>query len=236
MRQKNRIITAIIAIVAIAALLRINIVADRVGGIVYSQGNEVYFFIAESHTGYRFSYLQYPFFALLEIFGWVPEPEAEWECMKVIHVTSTNLDAQTSNCGGPYILGPTYVTPFADGFYALCRGGQICKLSDAGFVSPAKEEPQGMPITFEQLVRGVRDNQVIDGWQAHYFPGAEHEFQISLGNGAVVIVSNDATPPMYPRLKVVVSTRDTKIPKLVYQANAKPQWVSKTQYNHVFQR
>ncbi len=64
MRAKTKTVIALVVLamaLAASVSLKVYYMRDHIGGTVFWRRDEAYVFLGAGHTGYRFSYLEYPF-------------------------------------------------------------------------------------------------------------------------------------------------------------------------------
>ena len=90
MQKKTKtFITLVVLALALTASLSLKVffLADHVGATLFSRGDEAYLFLGTGHTGYRFSYLEYPLVVVREYFHVPPLSEHRRGSLLVIRVT-----------------------------------------------------------------------------------------------------------------------------------------------------
>jgi len=173
-REKKSIVTALLATCLVAsAILGVRFVVDGSGGTLYWKGDEAYFFTSDSHTGYQVSYLAFPFelFAQKNFFC-APLPSEQWGCSLVIHITPSNVERYPGACGGQDVHDANFLTPFDDGFYAMCQGAILCKWTVDGYIPATPEEKQRLDGV-NRLAIAPQNNQIMNGWRVLCRPAQE---------------------------------------------------------------
>jgi len=237
-RKEKRRVVAILLVLCLAASLLLNVyyVIDGSGGTLYWKGDEAYFFTSDSHTGYHPSYLAFPFELLAQTFFWAPFPSDQWHCYLVILITASSVERYPGACGGVNVHGANWLTPFDDGFYAMCQGAILCKWTVQGYVPATPEEKQRLDGG-NGLVIAPQNDQIINGWRVHRTPDAPEvgsHFEVKLSDGSVVSVTNRATDVRaYPWISVDL-LRPGQKPQSLYDVNETPHRVSKRRYESLF--
>src|SRR5882724_10568301 len=131
----------LIVSVVLGAFLQMHLVRDWSGATVYSRENEAYIFMGDSHTGYHFPYVAYPFLILREFFHVSTEANDEHSAALVLHITPTSIDRQIYVPVDLNHSGPLFITPFEDGLYGMCPGETLCKWTGKNY-EPATTEQQ----------------------------------------------------------------------------------------------
>lgn len=239
-KKTKKVIVLIILAIALAAsaFLKIYILADSSGATVYWKGDEAYLFLGVGHDGYRLSYLEYPFVVIGEHFYVVPSPLNRCASSLVIHITPAAVERHSMGCEEVW-SGPLNMTPFDDGFYAMCPGVILCKMTVNGGFRPATEEEQRRIGSPDRLVHFLQDtiNGMVNGWHvrsSRRSPG-DH-FEAEIGKNLVISVRNHATDVRaYPSVSVEL-LRPGQAPEGLYNVNGTPRRVSKSEYDRAFNK
>jgi hypothetical protein len=235
-KKKNKVIVlgVLAAALAASAFLKVYFLTSYPGAMLFWRGDEAYLFLAAGHIGYRFSYLEYPLERILEFFYVMPSPEHRRGSMIVIHVTPSVVERHIDDDSDDIATGPNFMTPFEDGFYAMCEGAVLCKWTGNGF-EPATEEERRRLDGVNRLVRGSMDNQIVNGWHVRQsFRSPGDHFEVEVGKNLVISVQNHATDVRaYPWVSVDL-LRPGKAPENLYNVDGTPRRVSKSEYNSVF--
>ncbi|MBZ5525218.1 MAG: hypothetical protein LAP21_23575 [Acidobacteriia bacterium] len=230
--------TALVGLLAIvfiaAALSKIYFVRDHSGGSIMSKGDEAYLFLGSGHTGYNFSYLEYPLIRVKEYFYAPPFPEDRNASIIVMRITPSGTERYSINFGKDAGGTPQLLTPFENDFYAMCRGAALCKWTHSGF-QPATEEEQRRFGGIDHLVRGAMNNETINGWSVHQIGRSRGEhLELSIGGKFVISAKNEAALEQEsPRVSIDL-IRPGIAPENLYHADGAPRRVSKAEYKRDF--
>jgi hypothetical protein len=234
-KKSKKVIALVVLAVALAASISFKVyyLVDHSGGMLFWKGEEAYLFLGTSHTGYRLSYLEYPFIIISEYFYSPPLPEHRRASSLVLRVTPSAIERHVVDYGEAPIT-PDFMTPFEDGFYAMCRGAVLCKWAGNSF-EPATEEEQRRLDGVNRLVRGSMDNQIVNGWHVRQsFRSPGDHFEVEVGKNLAISVRNHATDVRaYPWVSVDL-LRPGKAPENLYNVDGTPRRVSKSEYQSVF--
>jgi hypothetical protein len=208
--------------------------SDHARATVYWKRNEAYLFLGSGHTGYRFSYWKYPLVLVSEYFNSPLSPSDERGIRTVLHVTPSGVERHIVDDGDRAGKTADFLTPFDDGFYAMCSGGVLCKWTERGFERATDEEERSHDGT-NRLFRGNFNNQTINGWLAREIrrtPG-DH-FEVQVGNDFVIAAKNQATDQADHEWISVDLIRPGEPPERLYEVNGAPRRVSRSEYEHSF--
>ena len=218
-----------------ASLWQIHFIRDGSSATCYSRQNEAYLFLADSHTGYHFPAIAYPFGLAL---GWVggyaaaSDPSDQQPSLIVLHITPTSLERQIDPLN-ERDQDASFITPFEDGLYASCPGGVLCKWTGKRF-EPATPDQIKSVGGFENLVLGSTGNQPVNGWLiTKTFAVGQHE--IPLGKDITVIMQNHGqTGAIYNWITVDI-LRTGRATERVYDVDARRlKLISKATYDEIF--
>jgi hypothetical protein len=236
MQKKTKTVIGLIVLalaLAASASLKVYFLADHVGATLFSRGDEAYLFLGAGHTGYRFRYLEYPLVRIMEYFNAPPSAEHRRASSLVIHLTQSRIERHTIDYGEAPST-PAFMTPFEDGFYAMCPGAVLCKWTSHGF-EPATEEGQRRLDGGNRLVRGSMNSQIVNGWyvrESFRSPGDHAEVEI--GKNLVISVQNHATDVRaYPKVSVDL-LRSGQAPERLYNVDGTPRRINKSDYEQLF--
>jgi len=169
----------------------------------------------------------------MEYFNAPPSAEHRPASSVVIRVTPSAIERYVMDYGEAPST-PAFVTPFEDGFYAMCPGAVLCKWTAHGF-DPATVEEQRRLDGGNRLVRGSMNNQVVNGWsvrEAFRSPGDHAEVEIT--KNLVISLRNHATDARaYPWVTVDL-LRAGQAPESLYNVDGTPRRVSKSEYDRIF--
>ncbi len=228
-------IVVVLAFIVVSANLQIYVVRDSAGGTVFWKEGEAFLFLGTSQTGYRFSYLKYPFVAASEYFYVPTQPNAERASSVVIRVTPATIERDVLDYGDDTSETVAFLTPFDDGFYAMCKGAVLCKWSGSGF-SPATQEEERRHGGLDRLIRGGTKDKSVNGWQvrnAGSSPG--YRFEVQLGDKLMLLIQNHAHDAReYPWISVDL-LRQGQAPEKLYNRNETPRRVTRAEYDLIFQ-
>src|SRR5260370_12200110 len=234
-KKTKKVIALVVLTIALAASvsLKVYFLRDHSGGTLFWRGEEAYLFLGAGHTGYRFSYLKYPFVALGEYFYVVCFPEHKFRSSLVIHVTSSAVERHVID--DTEATGPGFMTPFEDGFYAMCPGSIFCKWTSNGFKPATKEEEQSHGGV-DGLVRGSMDNQIVNGWHVRYTGSPSAHFEAEIGKNLVISVRNHiGNESVYQSVSIVL-LRPGQAPESLYNVDGTTRRVSKSEYERAFKK
>ena len=237
MQKKTRTLTAlgVLALaLAASASFKVYFLADHVGATLFSRGDEAYLFLGAGHTGYRFSYLEYPLARIMEYFNAPPSAQHRRGSLLVIHVTPSALERRIDDDRDDAATGPGFMTPFEDGFYAMCSGAVLCKWTTQGF-EPATVEEQRRLDGGNRLVRGSMNNQIVNGWHVREsFRSPGDHAEVEIGKNLAIFVQNHATDMRaYPWVSVDL-LRPGQTPESLYNVDGTPRRVSSSEYEQAF--
>jgi|ERR1700733_12048923 len=237
-RKEKRAVVTVLLAACLAASLFFNAyyIADGgYGGTLYWKGDQAYLFSANFHQGYRVSYFALPFefLAPYVLSLWAPRPSDRWSCALVIRITPSSVERYTGACGPANGNDAYFVTPFDDGFYALCQGAILCKWTVSGYVPAMPEEKERLDGG-NRLVLAPQNNQVMNGWRVHYPPENGGHFEIHLTDGSVISVTNRATDVRAHSWVAVELLRPGQKPQTLCDEDGTPRRVSKKEYKNTF--
>jgi hypothetical protein len=237
MRRQTKIWLVVIAILAVSALIHVYYLVDGSGATLFSRGDEAYLFLASGHEGYRVSYLAFPFAIVREYFN-APISRTDYGgCSLVIRVTASKVERFLTHCGDPDLQYVAFVTPFEDGFYAMCRLSIVCKWTESGFV-PATQEETRRVGGVSGLVKGDMKDQTVNGWNVRYARMPGDHVEVPISSELIISVRNRATdvPKWQDPWITVDLLRPGQSPQTLYDVNGKPRRVSKREYEDVFRQ
>jgi hypothetical protein len=214
--------------------LQMHLVRDWSGATVYSRENEAYIFMGDSHTGYHFPYVAYPFLILQGFLHIGNEANDEHSAALVLHITPALIDQQIYMPANENHSSPDFITPFEDGLYGMCPGGTLCKWTGKSY-EPATTEQQQKVGGIEHLVRGDTGDQPVNGWVIHrtYRPG--EQFKAQVGKDITIAVQNHNKEGSVYNWVTVDLLRDGKPPEHLYNVDGrKPRLVTKATYDRIF--
>jgi hypothetical protein len=220
------------AALAASVLSNVYFIRAASGGTLLSRGEEAYLFVGTGGTGYRFSYLEYPLVVFKEHFYAPPFPEQRRGSSTVIRVTPTAVEPHVQESEED--PGALFLTPFDDGFYAMCPGAVLCKWAGNSFEPATKEEQRRLDGT-NRLVRGDMNNKVINGWHVRYTGSSPGDhFEVEVGKKFVIAAKNKASDVRaYPWISIDL-LRPGKPPESLYDVDGTPRRVSKAEYERFF--
>jgi hypothetical protein len=231
--MKMTIAVLLAAALAASVFLKVHYIRDDSGAELFWRADEAYLFVGTGHTGYCVSYLVYPWVVLKEYLHAPPSPADQLVSTTVIRMTPSAVERHVVAYGERTSNAPLFLTPFDDGFYAMCPGAILCKWTGSGFDSATEEEQRRLDGT-NRLIRGDMNN-IINGWHVHYAgrsPG-DH-FEVEVGKNSMIAVKNQATDVRaYPWISVDL-LRPGQPPESLYDVNGTPRRVSKAEYERVF--
>jgi hypothetical protein len=233
-KTKKVVGVAILAAVLAASIFeKIHFAVKGAGATVYSRGDEAVLLLGDSYSGYKFPYLKYPLVMALGYLRVPADLSDQRAAFTLMRVTPSGIErhqiVKTDDS-----TGASFVTPFEDGFYAMCPGTVLCKLTERGFERASEEERRRLDDG-NLLVKGSMYGQTIHGWTVHYTrwsPG-DH-FEADIGKSGVISVTNLAKQDG-PYLWVIVElTRPGQKSETLYDVNGAWHWVSEREYRRIF--
>lgn len=231
--MKISLLAVCAAILVAATFTDVHYVRSYPGGTLLRRGDEAYLFLGTGQTGYRFSWLKFPFVLVGEYFNAPPVPEYQYGSTTVFHITPASTDRQRVEFGEDTSRTGQFFTPFNDGFYAMCNGGSLCKWTNTGF-QPATEEEERRFGGIEHLVRGDINNKDINGWSIYEIGRSRGEFQVSVGGKFTIAVDVKATfPQEYARISIALS-RPGQPEQILYAGDGTPKLISEGEYRRDF--
>ena len=236
MRNKRATISFALFVVVIVLNLyfQMHLVRDWSGATVYSRENEAYIFMGDSHAGYHFPYVAYPFLIFREYLHVGTQADDEHSAELVFHVTPTSIDRQVYVPVDLNHSGPHFITPFEDGLYGMCPGGTLCKWTGKSYESATPEQELRVG-GIEHLVRGDTGNQPVNGWVIHrtFRPG--EQFRAQVGKDIVIVVQNHNKEGSVYQWVTIDLLRADKPPEHLYNVDGRsPRRVTKATYDRLF--
>lgn len=224
----------LLAALVLGIFLQMHLVVDWSGATVYSRENEAYILMGESHTGYHFPYIAYPFLMALQSFGAATSPSDEHAAALVLHITPTSLDQQIWVPTDLNHSSPLFVTPFEDGLYGMCPGGTLCKWTGKSFEPATPEQLQRIGGT-DRLIRGGFGNQPMNGWVVHQSGRPGEKFTAQVGKDIEVTIQNHNKEASTYNWVTIDLFRPGQPPEHLYNVDGrKPRLVTKATYDHIF--
>ena len=221
-------------VLVLSLSFQMHLVRDWSGATVYSRENEAYIFMGDSHTGYHFPYVSYPFLILREFFHVGTTANDEHSAELVLHITPTSIDRQTYVPVDLNHSGPLFITPFEDGVYGMCPGGTLCKWTGKSY-EPATAEQQQKVGGIEHLVRGGTGKQPVNGWVIHYTYQPGEQFKAQVGKDITIAVQNHNKGGSVYNWVTVDLLSAGKPPEHLYNVDGrKPRLVTKATYDRIF--
>jgi hypothetical protein len=200
---------------------------------LYWRGDDAYLFLGTSSTGYHFRYIDYPVVALREYLNAPISPADDRVSSTVIHVTPSGVEHYQLDFGREAAAAPDFLTPFDDGFYAMCSLA-LCKWAGDHF-DPATEEERRRHGGTNSLFHGDINNQVVNGWsvrEIRRLPG--DRFDVNIANKYEIHAENHATNVRaYPWISVEL-VRSGISSEVLYNVDGNPRTVSKGEYRRLF--
>jgi len=232
MLTKSKFATLVIVSAAVIVLGVVNLYYIRDDGAisVFWKGGEAYLFLGTGHSGYHFSYLEFPLKAMNEYFHSPTLPNNKSGSITLIHVTPSSVESHILAHG----TSAAFLTPFEDGFYAMCNGGNLCKLRATGF-EPATQAESARFGGVDRLVPLTNDSKSVSGWNVRHLgssPG--NHFEVSADGQFGISGRNNATKPGEDPNYSIELVRPGQTPETLYKVNAAPRKVSKREYQSIF--
>ena len=192
----------IVAVLGLAAVLNVYAISEGAGGSVIWNKNEAYFFVPVDRTGYRASYLQYPFIIAKELLLRVPTIPSETRAfLVVIRVTSSGVERHivklADRLEGGAGSDPRMFTPLEGRIYArypplieqVMQDGHLVAMGDAlgwwagdHFEKATQEERRR--LDGEKRLTNTEFENDENGWSRRFFVTApsDSKFTIEVGN------------------------------------------------------
>jgi hypothetical protein len=226
------IVLLVVALIG-AAFMNAYYVADGAGATLYWRADDAYLFVGASSSGYHFRYLDYPMVALRGYFNASLPADDNHVSGTVIHVTPFVVERYQLDYGKDSATTPDFLTPFDDGFYAMCTGQVLCKWIGKHF-EPATEEQRLRHDGTNRLFHGDMSGQIINGWSVREVRRSpDDHFEIPIGNAYAIHAENHAKDVRYPWVSVDL-LRPGKSPESLYNVNGTPRRVNRTEYEKLF--
>lgn len=235
MNRTKVVIGAILAVVvAILVYCQAYYLRNEPGATLFYKGDEAYLFLGTSRTGYHFSYLALPFVFLKEYLNAPPFPADRRISMDVLFMNTSGIQRHKVEFGDNPGNAPEFLTPFDDGFYAICQGVVLCKLDGDHFDRVTNAE-EAQYHSINRLSRGFKDGQVINGWCVRKLgrPPDNH-FEANIASDFVISGTNLATQAgQYPWLEIRLQRAGQAI-NTIYDVDGTPRKISKAGYDGAF--
>lgn len=233
MRRKKAAVLLIFLLI-LSIFLQMRLVQDWSGATVYARENEAYIFMADSHSGYHFPYIAFPFIAFFEFFGAVKEANDERSAAVVLHITPNSIEREIFVPADLNHATPFYITPFEDGLYGQCAGGTLCKWTGKSF-EPATIEQQHKIGGIEHLARGDTRNESVNGWVIGHSERPGGQFKAQVGKDIVISMQNhDKEDSIYKWVSADL-LRSGQPAEHVYNVDGRnSRLVTKATYNRIF--
>ncbi len=84
-----------VVVIVLSLYFQMHLVRDWSGATVYSRENEAYIFTGDSHTGYHFPYVAYPFLILQGFLHVGNEANDQHSAALILHITPSSIDRST---------------------------------------------------------------------------------------------------------------------------------------------
>jgi hypothetical protein len=238
MRNKRAVIlfALFVVVIVLSLYFQMRLVRDWSGATVYSRENEAYIFLGDSHTGYHFPYVAYPFLILRGFLHVGTEANDQHSAALVFHFTPTSIDRQIYVPVNLNHSSPDFITPFEDGLYGMCPGGTLCKWTGKSY-EPATPEQQLKVGGIEHLIREDTGDRPVNGWVIHRTFRAGEQFKAQVGKDIVIAVQNHNKESSVYNWVTVDLLRAGKPPEHLYNVDGrKPRLVTKATYDRIFPR
>ncbi len=232
MTDRSRIlaIAALAVVVIVAAFWHLYLLSGGGNGYAFSRGDETYLFLADSHTGYRMTALEYPFEKMKNAFNGQMESTDDQTCQLVLHITPQAVE-RVRGCPSPGLAYAMYLTPFEDGIYAMCKGMIVCKWTPSGFVAATDEEEKRVGGV-NAMRPGVGTERMVNGWAVERQPRAGEEHEIAVGSQRKIVVKGFA-PARRDQPIATYDVVDAGKTERIYDVYA-PRFVSRAVYEAAF--
>jgi hypothetical protein len=190
--------------------------------------------MADSHSGYHFPYIAFPFIAFCEFFGVVKGRNDHHSAALVIHVTPNSIEREIFVPTDLNQASPLFITPFDDGLYGLCEGVTLCKWTGKSFEAPTTEQ-QHKVGGIEHLARGDTRNQSVNGWVIGHSERPGEQFKVQVGKDIVIFMQNHNKEDSVYKWVSVDLLRSGQPAEHLYNVNARnSRLVTKATYNRIF--
>jgi hypothetical protein len=184
--------------------------------------------MGESHTGYHFPYIGYPFMIGLQYFGAVTEPSNEHSAALVLHITPTSIDRQRTNRHSPL-----FITPYDDGLYGSCPGARLCKWTGKSFEPATPEQEQ--KVGGEKGLIGNIAKQQVNGWIIREAGDPGEKFIVQVGKDIEIAGQNHNKEASVYNWVTIDLFRSGQPPEHLYNVDGrKPRLVTKATYDGIF--
>jgi hypothetical protein len=227
-------LTILVAVLVVAAFTNEYYITDGAGATLFWKGDETVLFLGTSSSGYHFKFIEYPAVALRAYFNAPMPPSVARVSTTVVRVTPLVVVRYHLNYGKDTVNAPEFLTPFDDGFYAMCTGLALCKWAGNRF-DPATEEEVRRLNGISHLYHGDMNNQIVNGWSVRQLPRSPHShFEIEIADSYSIYARDLAsTAREQPRISVDLR-RPGKPPESLYSVDGTPRRVSRTEYKNLF--
>ena len=148
-------------------------------------------------------------------------------------IPPSSIERKTVDFGKDTSHAGNFFTPFYDGFYAMCDGGQLCKWSDAGF-EPATPEEQRQFGGVDHLVRGDMNNKNINGWSVYEIARSPGNLQVSVGGKFTIAIDVKATFAQGDAKFSIYLLRPGRPEETLYVGDGTPKLISAAEYKRDF--
>ncbi|HXM62870.1 MAG TPA: hypothetical protein VN950_18555 [Terriglobales bacterium] len=233
--NKKASVTAFLAALVVAAVLNIYFIRNDGSGDLLWNADEAYLFTGVTRRGLHTSYLAYPWVLFAEFFYAPPPPDDQSVSVTVIRVTQSTVERHLVNVADPSPgTTPGEYTPFEGRIYANCpKLGGLCKWTGEGFEAATTDEQRGFG-GIEHLKVLEIDN--VNGWSKRGMPGNGNQFIADIGGKFSLLVRNEAGDArQYSRISIYLQ-RPGRVPERIWYLDGTPQWVTRSAYEHAFQR
>jgi hypothetical protein len=161
-------------------------------------------------------------------------PDDDQGSTAVIRITPSNVEHYQVDFGAQAAEAPAFLTPFDDGFYAMCKSLTLCKWAGNRFETANEGEQQRLD-GINRLVHGDMNNQIVNGWSARQLPRAPRaHFEADIA-GKYSIQAQDlpGNARQYSRISVSL-LRPGQRPQSLYDVDGTPRRVSRAEYRKLF--
>jgi hypothetical protein len=230
-------IGGLIAIILLLLVFpQVYFITDSSGASLWRKGEHAYLFLGDSHRGVHVSYLGYPWARVREYFYAPPVPQDHRIATEVTRITPESVEQWRVSFGDNPGDSPQFLTPFDQGFFALCPGLVLCKWAGKDFKPATAEEAREIG-GIDRLVRGPIGDEPINGWTYQSLipePGAQ--FTVDIGGKFSLLVKNKAQEKLANAIISVDLLRPGRQPENLYDVDGTPHRVSRKQYERIFAR
>src|SRR5258708_239014 len=149
MRKHRKLLVGIVTVVAVllyagyADLFHVYTLRDDNGGQMLWNADQAYLFMTVARRGYRMSYAEFAWGALMQWFNAPPPPTTQHVVLTVIHVTPSGVERHVAKVAENTADIPGLFTPVGGVIYAFSEG-TLYKWAGDHFENATPEEQKRM--------------------------------------------------------------------------------------------